>query len=42
MKKYILAIDQGTTGTTSLLIDKHSYNVIDKVNLEFKQIYPRY
>lgn len=41
MKKYILAIDQGTTGTTSLLIDKHSYNVIDKVNLEFKQIYPR-
>ncbi len=38
---YILSIDQGTTGTTSLLIEMESMKVIDKVNREFPQIYPK-
>jgi glycerol kinase len=40
MKKFILSIDQGTTGTTAMLIDSQSFTVIDKVNSEFPQIYP--
>jgi len=40
MKKYILAIDQGTTSTTAILVDTKNYQVIDKVGIEFKQIYP--
>ncbi|HOO55679.1 MAG TPA: glycerol kinase GlpK [bacterium] len=39
-KKYILAIDQGTTGTTSLLIDKHG-DIFGKTNNEFRQIFPK-
>ncbi|MAZ49308.1 MAG: glycerol kinase [Halobacteriovoraceae bacterium] len=41
MKSFILSLDQGTTGTTSLLIDSQSLEVVDKVNQEFKQIYPK-
>ncbi len=41
MKKYILSIDQGTTGTTSLLIDADTFQLVDKVNMEFPQIFPK-
>ncbi len=37
--KYILAIDQGTTGTTAVLIDEN-LNIKAKVNKEFKEIFP--
>lgn len=36
----ILSIDQGTTGTTVLLID-HGGNIIGKAYSEFQQIYPQ-
>lgn len=39
MKDLILAIDQGTTGTTVLIIDKEM-NILEKVNNEFPQHYP--
>ena len=32
-------IDQGTTGTVAL-IDTKNFELIDKVNHEFEQIYP--
>ncbi len=38
--KYIISIDQGTTGTTIALIETNTFNLIYKVNNEFKQIYP--
>ena len=38
--KLILALDQGTTGTTALLIDT-SLRILAKVNREFPQIYPQ-
>lgn len=38
---YIIAIDQGTTGTTCVLIDAITFKIIDKHNLEHKQIYPK-
>lgn len=41
MKKYVIAIDQGTTGTTSLLMDAENYEFINKVNKEFPQIFPK-
>ena len=41
MQKFILSIDQGTTGSTALLVDKNSFKVIDKVNKEFPQIFPK-
>lgn len=37
--RYILAIDQGTTGTTALLIDS-SLRVVGSSTAEFRQIYP--
>ena len=37
---FILAIDQGTTGTTCLLID-HDGNIICRGNREFTQFYPK-
>ncbi len=40
MTDFLLAIDQGTTGTTALLIDR-SLHVRGKVNAEFPQIYPQ-
>jgi glycerol kinase len=40
MGKYVLAIDQGTTGTTALIIDAR-LSVKAKVNVEFRQIFPK-
>lgn len=40
MKKYIMSIDQGTTGTTVLLIDKQG-QIASKANVTYKQIYPK-
>ena len=40
MDNYILAIDQGTTGTTTLLIDRH-LEIRMKVTVDFPQHYPR-
>ncbi len=37
---YILSIDQGTTGTTVLLVDSQG-NIVRKAYQEFKQHYPR-
>lgn len=39
-KKYVLSIDQGTTGTTAILIDKKGA-AHGKVNNEFTQHYPK-
>lgn len=39
--KYIIAIDQGTTGTTACLLDAEKFVFIGKVNKEYPQIYPR-
>lgn len=36
----ILAIDQGTTGTTAVLVDDENFNFIGKSNKEFTQIFP--
>lgn len=38
---YLLAIDQGTTGTTSLLIDAKTLKVIDKEKYDYRQIFPK-
>ncbi len=40
MGKLILAIDQGTTGTTALLIDAH-LQVVARATREFRQVFPR-
>ena len=40
MKKYILAIDQGTTGSRAFLFD-HYGNIITSAYREFKQYYPQ-
>jgi len=40
MARHILAIDQGTTGTTVMVLDE-ALSVLSKVNKEFPQIYPR-
>jgi glycerol kinase len=37
---YVMAIDQGTTGTTALIVDKR-LAVRAKANVEFRQIFPR-
>ena len=39
-KKYIMAIDQGTTGSTVLLMDQDGH-VAAKSNVEYRQIYPQ-
>jgi glycerol kinase len=39
MASYVLAIDQGTTGSTALLLDK-KLRTKAKVNFEFRQIFP--
>lgn len=39
--KFILAIDQGTTGSTSLLMDAQTLKVIDKEKCDYRQIYPK-
>jgi glycerol kinase len=38
---YLLAIDQGTTGSTSLLIDAKTYKVIGKEKIDYPQIFPQ-
>jgi glycerol kinase len=38
---FILAIDQGTTGTTSLLLDAKSLHVVGKEKCDYRQIYPK-
>jgi glycerol kinase len=40
MAQYILAIDQGTTGTTVVVLDRE-LNVRGRVNREFRQIFPQ-
>jgi len=40
MSDIVLAIDQGTTGTTALLLDRQ-LNTVGKVNREFRQIFPQ-
>ena len=40
MNKYILAIDQGTTGTTVALVSNEA-KLLHKVNFEYPQIYPQ-
>ncbi|MFT6068715.1 MAG: glycerol kinase [Bacteriovoracaceae bacterium] len=37
---YLLAIDQGTTGTTAVLVDTVNYKIVAKENQEFPQIFP--
>jgi glycerol kinase len=38
--RYVIAIDQGTTGSTVLVLDE-SLNVVGRKNMEFPQIYPQ-
>ena len=38
---YLLAIDQGTTGSTSLLIDAKTFKVLDKEKIDYPQIFPK-
>ena len=38
---YLLAIDQGTTGTTSLLIDAKTLSILDKEKIDYRQIFPK-
>ena len=38
--KYILSIDQGTTGSTIALINADNYALEYKINYEFKQNFP--
>ncbi|MCB9555686.1 MAG: glycerol kinase GlpK [Deltaproteobacteria bacterium] len=40
MAKYVLAIDQGTTGTTVMIIDE-AINIVGRSNQEFEQRYPK-
>ncbi len=40
MNSYVLSIDQGTTGTTILLLD-HDGRTVSRAYSEFRQIYPR-
>jgi len=40
MDNYVLAIDQGTTGTTTLLIDRH-LEIRTKITVDFPQHYPK-
>ena len=39
-KKYILAIDQGTTSSRAIVFDKQG-NKISQAQLEFRQIFPQ-
>jgi len=40
MKQYVLAIDQGTTGSTALLID-HQLRILARATVEFPQYFPK-
>ncbi len=37
---YLLSIDQGTTGSTSLLIDAKTFKILDKEKVDYRQIFP--
>lgn len=39
-KKYIIALDQGTTSSRALILD-HDANVVSVAQREFTQIYPQ-
>lgn len=39
--KYLLAIDQGTTGSTALIIDAKTLQILDKEKSDYRQIYPK-
>lgn len=41
MKRYILSLDQGTTGSQTILIDADTFEFIDTVKKEYPQIYPK-
>lgn len=41
MGQYVLAIDQGTTGTTALLIDAKSLEIVADGQQDYAQIYPK-
>jgi glycerol kinase len=40
MRRCVIAIDQGTTGSTALVLDE-KLDILAKVNREFPQLYPR-
>ena len=40
MSGHVMAIDQGTTGTTVVILDSN-LNLLGKANSEFEQIYPK-
>ncbi|MBQ5884656.1 MAG: glycerol kinase GlpK [Clostridia bacterium] len=40
MKKYVLALDQGTTSSRTIVFDKRG-NIVSKAQFEFTQIYPQ-
>ena len=40
MKKYVLALDQGTTSSRTIVFDKKG-NIVSKAQFEFTQIYPK-
>lgn len=40
-KQYVLSLDQGTTGTTALLIDAKTLTIVGSTNKEFKQYFPK-
>ena len=39
-KKYIIALDQGTTSSRAIIFDKN-LNIIEKAQKEFTQIFPQ-
>ena len=39
MKKYIIALDQGTTSSRAIIFDKNM-NIVAKSQREFSQIFP--
>lgn len=41
MKNFILSIDQGTTGSTAIVVNKKTLEVVAKKNFEYEQIYPK-
>lgn len=41
MKRYILSLDQGTTGSQTILIDADTFEFVDTVKKEYPQIYPK-
>ncbi|MFZ4712883.1 MAG: FGGY family carbohydrate kinase [Bacteriovoracaceae bacterium] len=41
MKKFILALDQGTTGSQAILIDADTFSFVDSAKEEYPQIYPK-